>query len=61
MADRLSPMLATHVTWRSQAQVTQFFDGTELLPPGVVIASKWRPESDLEARVAAAPWARRRP
>ncbi len=43
-------------TLRSRAQVTGFFDGLELVPPGVVQISKWRPRSELEARAQAALW-----
>ncbi|MGO9782991.1 MAG: SAM-dependent methyltransferase [Streptosporangiaceae bacterium] len=43
-------------TLRSRAQVTSFFDGLELVPPGVVQISKWRPRSDLEAKAQAALW-----
>ena len=43
-------------TLRSHAQVTGFFDGLELVPPGVVQISKWRPRSDLEAQAQAALW-----
>jgi hypothetical protein len=30
---------------RDHAQVTGFFGGLELVPPGVVQAAKWRPDS----------------
>ena len=42
---------------RDHAQVTGFFNGLELIPPGVVQASKWRPDSDLQAAAPAALWA----
>jgi hypothetical protein len=42
---------------RDRAQVTGFFRGLDLVPPGVVQASKWRPASDLEAAAPAALWA----
>jgi len=32
------------LTQRTPEQVTRFFDGTELLEPGVVSCSRWRPE-----------------
>jgi S-adenosyl methyltransferase len=38
---------------RDHAQVTSFFDGLELVKPGVVQLSKWRPQSELEAAAAA--------
>ena len=42
---------------RDHAQVTGLFDGLDLVPPGVVQASKWRPDSELEAAAPAALWA----
>src|SRR5262249_36842378 len=41
---------------RDRAQVTGFFDGLELVDPGVVQLSKWRPQSETEAAAAAALW-----
>lgn len=41
---------------RDHAQVTSFFDGLELVEPGVVQLSKWRPESEADAEAAAALW-----
>ncbi len=41
---------------RDHAQVTTFFDGLELVEPGVVQLSKWRPRSELESSAAAALW-----
>ena len=38
---------ANHVG-RPRAEVAQFFEGLELLEPGVVKVSEWRPESKLE-------------
>src|SRR5262249_55928163 len=35
------------MTWRSPEQITRFFDGLDLLPPGVVSCSRWRPEITL--------------
>jgi hypothetical protein len=40
----------------SAEQVTRLFDGLGLVEPGVVQISKWRPDSELTARTAAAPW-----
>ncbi|MER6329403.1 SAM-dependent methyltransferase [Streptomyces sp. NPDC014983] len=34
------------LTQRTPADVTRFFDGLELLEPGVVSCSRWRPEHD---------------
>jgi hypothetical protein len=41
---------------RTHAQVMSFFDGLEILEPGVVQISKWRPQSELEAAAAGALW-----
>jgi hypothetical protein len=41
---------------RDHAQVTSFFDGLELVEPGVVQLSKWRPQSTAESEAAAALW-----
>ena len=41
---------------RDRAQVTSFFDGLELVEPGVVQLSKWRPQSEFESAAAAALW-----
>jgi O-methyltransferase involved in polyketide biosynthesis len=32
------------ITLRSPQQIERFFDGLELVPPGVVSCSRWRPE-----------------
>jgi hypothetical protein len=41
---------------RTQAEVTRFFDGLELLPPGVVPVPKWRPDSEFEASAKSSMW-----
>jgi hypothetical protein len=41
---------------RDHAQVTSFFDGLELVEPGVVQLSKWRPQTESESAAAAALW-----
>jgi hypothetical protein len=43
-------------THRSHAEVARFFDGLDVVEPGVVQISKWRPRSELEARTTAALW-----
>jgi len=55
-ARRLSELLPQRVNPRSQAQVTRFFDGLELIEPGVVPIQQWRPASDDEAAAPAALW-----
>jgi hypothetical protein len=41
---------------RDRAQITGFFEGVELVEPGVVQLSKWRPRSAAESAAAAALW-----
>ena len=55
-ARRLSELLPQRVNPRSHAQVTKFFDGLDLIEPGVVPVQQWRPVSDDEAAAPAALW-----
>ena len=41
---------------RSHAEVLRFFDGMELLAPGLVPVQRWRPASEIEARAHSAMW-----
>ena len=50
----LNPEFAA--TLRDKEQVTRLFDGLDLVEPGVVQISRWRPDSELTARTAAALW-----
>jgi hypothetical protein len=43
-------------TLRSRDQVTGYFDGLELVPPGVVQISQWRPDSAYDSDLPAALW-----
>jgi hypothetical protein len=56
MSDRLNRLLSQPSTYRSQAQVTGFFAGLELVDPGVVPIQRWRPDTDEEAAAVAAMW-----
>ena len=50
--------LPTTQTNRTQAEVIKFFDGLELLPPGVVQLNKWRPNpSDVDPGIEISSWA----
>jgi O-methyltransferase involved in polyketide biosynthesis len=42
---------------RNRAQVAGFFSGLDLVRPGLVQASRWRPDSALQAAAPAAWWA----
>ncbi len=45
MAERLNRLQETKGTLRSYTEVARFFDGLELIPPGLVQAHQWRPGS----------------
>ncbi len=57
MANSLNQIMGEKVTFRARSAVARFFDGLELVEPGVVQASKWRPTSEAEAASPAALWA----
>jgi S-adenosyl methyltransferase len=56
MGKRLNRLLAQKGTYRSQAEVEQFFAGLEVVAPGVVPIPQWRPATELEASTPAAMW-----
>ncbi|HYB16991.1 MAG TPA: SAM-dependent methyltransferase [Streptosporangiaceae bacterium] len=49
MVRRLNQSVAEKATLRDRAGVTRLFDGLELIEPGVVRVTEWRPDSQLEA------------
>lgn len=54
---RLNKAMDQQRTLRGRDDVSRFFAGLELLPPGVVRPSQWRPDSPEEAARASAAWA----
>jgi len=47
--DEMKSVLRSHgipVLQRTRAEVTELFDGLELIDPGVVLVSQWRPDAD---------------
>jgi hypothetical protein len=56
IADRMNELVAEKVTFRTRAEVLRFFDGFELVEPGVVSVPQWRPASDLEAASPTVMW-----
>ena len=56
MAQRLNRLMAEKVTFRSHDQVARFFDGLDLVEPGMVRVQEWRPRTLAEANSAAALW-----
>ena len=56
VAKRLNKVMAQRTTVRSRGEVTVFFDGLELVEPGIVNVPHWRPGSEEEASSPAALW-----
>ncbi len=56
LAERLNQAMAEKVTLRDRAQVARFFDGLDMVEPGLVRVPQWRPASELEARSPAGLW-----
>jgi hypothetical protein len=52
----LTQVMAQRITPRSREQVRRFFDGVDLIEPGVVPIQQWRPDSDAEAAARAGMW-----
>jgi hypothetical protein len=60
MADaqqRQNQMQAEQVTFRRRDEVARFFDGLEMVEPGLVLAPEWRPDTLAETKTPAALWA----
>jgi S-adenosyl methyltransferase len=55
MVERLNDLVAEKVTTRGRDQVERFFAGLELVEPGLVNVSEWRPD-DAPAEGPAALW-----
>jgi hypothetical protein len=57
VADQYGRLTGTVQTNRTHAQVTRFFDGLELLEPGVVEPSRWHPGPGDRPEIEMANWA----
>ena len=53
---RYNERVADQATLRGHDETARFFDGLELVEPGVVAVAKWRPESDLDAARPSSMW-----
>ena len=56
MRERLNRLVAQKGTYRTRDEVTRFFHGLELVGPGMVRIQQWRPDSEIQAKSAAAMW-----
>lgn len=54
---RQNQMQAEQVRFRHRDEVAGFFDGLEMVEPGLVRAPEWRPDTPAEAQARAALWA----
>ena len=54
--DQLGRFMPGTLTFRSHGQVLRFFDDMDLVEPGVVPVSEWRPGSAAGAAAPAALW-----
>jgi O-methyltransferase involved in polyketide biosynthesis len=57
MIDKFNARTPERATLRTHDEVTGLFDGLEILSPGVVRVTYWRPDSDLEASSPTTLWA----
>jgi len=55
-ANRYNALAGQPTRLRDRADVARFFDGLELVEPGVVPLPQWRPPCEIEAQAYAAPW-----
>jgi len=53
---RVSQFILQKQTYRSRAEVLGFFDGLELVDPGLARIQEWRPASELESKSPAVLW-----
>ena len=53
---RLNRLMYQKSTYRGHAEVTRFFDGLELVEPGVARVQEWRPDTEIEAKSKSAIW-----
>jgi hypothetical protein len=56
MATRLNQLMAQRVKPRSKAEVTGFFDGLDLVEPGVIRCPEWRPDHPEDAAGKSTMW-----
>jgi hypothetical protein len=56
MATRLNQLMAQRVKPRTKAEVTAFFDGLDLVEPGVIRVPEWRPDDPEDAAGKSTMW-----
>jgi hypothetical protein len=56
LASRMNEFMPIKVRFRSRAEVARFFEGLDLVEPGLVRVPEWRPDSDADPANPAAVW-----
>jgi S-adenosyl methyltransferase len=56
MIRRLNRLMYEKTTPRRQADVARFFDGLDMVEPGVVRVQEWRPDTEIEAKSPSNMW-----
>jgi len=56
MASKLNELMAQRVKPRSKAEVTAFFDGLDMVEPGVIRCPEWRPDRPEDAAGKSTMW-----
>ena len=56
LASRLNELMSAKLRFRSHAEVARFFEGLDLMEPGLVRVPEWRPDSDADRANPAAVW-----
>jgi hypothetical protein len=57
ISDVSDQMVYQEFSFRSRDAVTRFFDGTDLVPPGIVRVEEWRPERGPDDAARSSLWA----
>jgi hypothetical protein len=56
-ADIYTAEMGIPQTNRTQAQVTRFFDGLDLIDPGIVPLNQWKPDQHEDTALSISSWA----
>jgi len=56
MAARLNQLMAQRTVPRTRQQVARFFAGLDLVDPGLVQVTQWRPDPDTNITAPAQTW-----
>jgi hypothetical protein len=57
LQDAWGGRMQQQIIWRSREQVARFFEGTDLVAPGLVRVEEWRPDAGTSDEHKSAGWA----